>query len=123
MKIVDLPLTVKELRESKGLSRRDVAVELDIADSTILRWEKGTREPHMSLGMVKRLLDLLDCDFDTLHDAFQETALMKYLLDTGREYYTERPLEWDSKEPDPTQEEMDTLRNSVPPIKIKDRLG
>jgi transcriptional regulator with XRE-family HTH domain len=123
MEIVNLPLTLKELRKSKGLSRRAVAVELDIADSTVLRWEKGTREPHMSLGTVKKLLKLFNCDFDTLHDAFEETRSMKELLDNGYEWIQPDEIVYERGEPEGTEEEEGALLDSVPIIRVKDRLG
>jgi DNA-binding XRE family transcriptional regulator len=64
-------ITVKDLRERKKLSRRKVAVALDVAETTILRWETGFSKPHLPLDKVKALMDLFSCDFETLYDAFE----------------------------------------------------
>lgn len=37
--------TLKELRESKGLSQHDVALKLDVTDVAISRWECGRSNP------------------------------------------------------------------------------
>jgi DNA-binding transcriptional regulator YiaG len=64
---------VKQLRESKKLTVRKVCAEIDVAESTVLRWEAGTNKPHLPLDKVKVLMNLLDCDFDTLYGAFEQT--------------------------------------------------
>ncbi len=66
---------VKELRESKKLSRRKVAVALDVADMTVIRWETGASTPHLPLAKVKTMMELFECDFMTLYQAFEQTAL------------------------------------------------
>ena len=70
-------INVKQLRESKNLSRRKVAIALDVADSTVLRWETGIIKPHLPLEKVNIMLDLFDCDFKTLFNAFEQTWLEK----------------------------------------------
>jgi transcriptional regulator with XRE-family HTH domain len=68
-------INVRELRERKKLSRRRVAVALDVADSTVVRWETGAVKPHLPLDKVQAMLDLFECDFTTLYAAFKQTAL------------------------------------------------
>ena len=68
-------INVKQLRESRKLSRRKVAVALDVAESTVHRWEAGTIKPHLPLEKVQILLDLFECDWSTLYTAFRQTAL------------------------------------------------
>jgi transcriptional regulator with XRE-family HTH domain len=66
---------VKQLRESKKLTVRKVCAEIDVAESTVLRWEAGTMRPHLPLEKVQAMLNLFECDFPTLYAAFQKTAL------------------------------------------------
>jgi transcriptional regulator with XRE-family HTH domain len=67
-------VNVKQLRESRNLSIRSVAIAVDVAESTVYRWESGTVKPQLPLEKVKVMLDLLECDFITLYEAFQQTA-------------------------------------------------
>ena len=75
MKVLNSPINVKQLRESRNLSRRKVSVALDVAESTVHRWEAGSIKPHLPLEKVQILLDLFECDWSTLYAAFQQTAL------------------------------------------------
>lgn len=75
MKVPKPSINVKELREKKNLSRRKVSVALDVAESTVVRWESGVVKPHLPLEKVQAMLDLFECDFTTLYAAFQQTAL------------------------------------------------
>jgi transcriptional regulator with XRE-family HTH domain len=75
MKVSNSPINVKQLRESRNLSRRKVSVALDVAESTVHRWEAGSIRPHLPLEKVQILLDLFECDWSTLYTAFQQTAL------------------------------------------------
>jgi putative transcriptional regulator len=59
-----------ELRQSAGLTQRQVSVALDVAESTIRRWEKKTTMPHLPLDKVKLLTKMYNCTFDQLVDAF-----------------------------------------------------
>jgi transcriptional regulator with XRE-family HTH domain len=70
-------INVKELRESRNLSRRKVAIALDIADMTVIRWETGVSTPHLPLVKIKTLMELFECDFMTLYSAFEQTAQEK----------------------------------------------
>jgi transcriptional regulator with XRE-family HTH domain len=75
MKVPNSPINVKQLRESRKLTIRKVAIALDVADSTVFRWEAGSVKPHLPLEKVQIMLDLFECDFSTLHAAFKQTAL------------------------------------------------
>ena len=68
-------INVKQLRQSKNLSRRKVSVALDVAESTVHRWESGIIKPHLPLEKVQIMLNLFECDWSTLYSAFQQTAL------------------------------------------------
>jgi DNA-binding XRE family transcriptional regulator len=76
--MLDLPnksINVKELREQKKLTRRNVCSALDVSEQTVLRWENGSYKPHLPLEKVKLMLELFDCDFMTLYEAFEQTSL------------------------------------------------
>jgi transcriptional regulator with XRE-family HTH domain len=79
MNVSNSSINVKQLRESRKLTIRKVAVALDVADSTVFRWESGTVKPHLPLEKVKTMLDLFECDFITLYEAFQQTTLESQL--------------------------------------------
>jgi transcriptional regulator with XRE-family HTH domain len=64
---------VKQLRANKNLTVRQVCAAVDVAESTVLRWEAGTMKPHLPLDKVDIMLDLFECDFKTLYNAFQQT--------------------------------------------------
>jgi transcriptional regulator with XRE-family HTH domain len=87
------PINVKQLRASKKLTLRKIATTLDIAESTVGRWETGVNKPHLPLDKVKVLMDLFECDFDTLYGAFEQTwiekdALVKKDLETDKRLLT-----------------------------------
>lgn len=69
------PINVKQLRESRNLTIRKVATAMDVAESTIYRWEAGTVRPQLPLEKVQIMLDIFECDWSTLYTAFQQTAL------------------------------------------------
>jgi transcriptional regulator with XRE-family HTH domain len=66
---------VKELRESRKLTIRKVSTAMDVAESTVYRWEAGTVRPQLPLEKVQIMLDLFECDWSTLYAAFRQTAL------------------------------------------------
>ncbi len=66
---------VKELREQKNLTRLNVCSALDVSEMTVKRWENGSYKPHLPLEKVKLMMELFDCDFITLYEAFEQTAL------------------------------------------------
>jgi transcriptional regulator with XRE-family HTH domain len=75
MKLPNSPINVKQLRESRKLTIRKVATAMDVAESTIYRWEAGIVKPQLPLEKVQIMLDLFECDWSTLYKAFQQTAL------------------------------------------------
>jgi transcriptional regulator with XRE-family HTH domain len=40
---VAVPNRLRELREQRGLTRREIAIRLDVTESTIVRWERLER--------------------------------------------------------------------------------
>lgn len=73
MNTVNQSINVKDLRERKKLSRVKVAAALDVAEMTVRRWEQGDYRPHVSLEKIQAMLELFDCDFPTLYQAFEQT--------------------------------------------------
>ena len=61
--------TLRKLRMEKGITQRQLAVQLFVDHSTVARWENGSRLPDTS--MVPRLAAALGADANTL---FQLTA-------------------------------------------------
>jgi transcriptional regulator with XRE-family HTH domain len=73
LEAVNKSINVKDLRERKKLSRVKVAAALDVAEMTVRRWEQGVYRPHVSLEKIQAMLELFDCDFPTLYQAFEQT--------------------------------------------------
>ena len=47
---------ISKLRETLGLTRRELAIKLDVSEITVGRWESGKRTPaYHSAKMLKRL--------------------------------------------------------------------
>jgi len=57
-------MRIKELREKKGLTQRQVAKELGVAASTVLNWENGIFEP--GIAELIKLADLFQVTLDFL---------------------------------------------------------
>jgi transcriptional regulator with XRE-family HTH domain len=60
----------KMLRKKAGLTIRAVSIALDVADSTITRWESGSTTPTLTLKQVSVLMKLYGCSVDQLDKAF-----------------------------------------------------
>ena len=56
--------TLKKLRKEKGLSQAQLGRKMYVNDSTVTRWETGSRLPDAS--MIARLARVLDVDVSTL---------------------------------------------------------
>lgn len=57
-------IRLRELREKRGLSMKDVAKALEIPYTTYVNYEKGTREPNIEA--LFRLADFFGVSIDTL---------------------------------------------------------
>lgn len=64
-------VNLKELREMKNLSQRELAERLFVTRSTVARWENGSRLPDAS--MIYRLAECLDVNVDRLLSAAAES--------------------------------------------------
>lgn len=59
-----LPQRLKQAREKRGLTQRQLAALLNVSPSTIALYETGDRKPDPA--MLRRLADALDCTADYL---------------------------------------------------------
>lgn len=57
-------MSFKSARERKGITQRDLAVELAIDQSTVSLWESGKTHPRAKL--LPKLAQLLGCTVDEL---------------------------------------------------------
>ena len=57
-------LRLRELRENRGLSQRQVAERLNVSPGAVARWELGDNKPTMDNLLA--LAALLECSTDTL---------------------------------------------------------
>lgn len=64
-------MMMKELRERANLTQIELARSVNVSGRTISVWENGEGQPH--LEHVKCLLDVLNCSFEELYEAFEET--------------------------------------------------
>lgn len=64
--------TLKRLRNERGLSQRELAREMYVAQSTVARWELGSRLPDAA--MISRLAEHLGVDVATLMSAAAESG-------------------------------------------------
>ena len=64
--------TLKRLRNERGLSQRELAREMYVAQSTVARWEIGSRLPDAA--MISRLAEHLGVDMATLMSAAAESG-------------------------------------------------
>ena len=55
---------LKNARERKGMSQKDVAEEIGVAKSTYSLYESGNREPNVQT--IKRIADVLNVSADDL---------------------------------------------------------
>jgi transcriptional regulator with XRE-family HTH domain len=58
MSLSGLGERLRQAREARGLTRGEVAEQLDISERTLARWERGDFEP--SLSTLSRLAELYD---------------------------------------------------------------
>lgn len=57
-------IDLQRIRESKGISRSDLAKQMNVGINTVWRWEKGQRIPDLETIQVLRTL--LGCSLDEL---------------------------------------------------------
>lgn len=52
---------IPELRKSKNITRREMAIALDVTETTIYNWEQGTGI-SVWIERVVKLCEILDCE-------------------------------------------------------------
>lgn len=55
---------LKELRESEGISLKQLSLELGVSDAAICKWENGVAEPKVTY--LIKLSNYFDCTIDYL---------------------------------------------------------
>lgn len=58
-------IRLKELRESKGMTQRDFAIDFGVSKGTVGMWESGAREPK-TLSEFNRIADYFGVSSDYL---------------------------------------------------------
>jgi transcriptional regulator with XRE-family HTH domain len=61
-----LPLTLREARESRGLTQRKLAALANVGEKTISSFETGVRADRMKLLRILRIVKALDITIDKL---------------------------------------------------------
>lgn len=92
---------LKNAREKRGLSQKDVAEKIGVAKSTYSLYESGNREPNVQT--IKKIADLLKITADELLGLDEEPQTIAAHFD-GDEY---------------TADELDEIRNFAAFVKSK----
>ncbi|MEQ8538870.1 MAG: helix-turn-helix transcriptional regulator [Coleofasciculus sp. D1-CHI-01] len=67
-------VTLMELRNRAGLTRRQVAMELGVTEKTIYVWETSSNPPRLTVAQVQRLLEMLNCSMAELVEATENRS-------------------------------------------------
>ena len=62
-------MTLRQLRERKGLTQKDLAQSVGVDQSAVSLWEKGKTMPRADVAI--KLTQLLDCTLDDIYRAKQ----------------------------------------------------
>ena len=92
---------LKNARERKGMSQKDVAEEIGVAKSTYSLYESGNREPNVQT--IKKIADVLNVSADELLGLNEEPLTIAAHFD-GDEY---------------TEEELDEIKAFAEFVKTK----
>lgn len=65
-------MNMKDLRQRIGKRAEEIAVELNVAVSTVRNWDQLKTSPRMTPTGLKRLMDVYQCTFDELVEAEKE---------------------------------------------------
>ena len=77
---------LREARERKGISQKDMAEKIGVAKSTYSLYESGKREP--SVDTIKKIADILNISADTLLGIEEQPMTLAAHFD-GNEYTEE----------------------------------
>jgi len=67
-------VTLMELRNRAGLTRRQVAMELGVTEKTIYVWETSSNPPRLTVAQVQRLIEMLNCSMAELVEATENRS-------------------------------------------------
>jgi DNA-binding XRE family transcriptional regulator len=73
--------TLKDLRLREGITQHDVATALNIRAQTVSLWERGIKEPRLSIPQTLTLCRLYNCTLEELYDTLEQT---NRLIDSNR---------------------------------------
>lgn len=65
-------MNMKQLRERAKKRAEEIAVELNVAVSTVRNWDQLRNMPRMTPLSLKKLMAVYDCTFEELVQAEQE---------------------------------------------------
>lgn len=64
--MIFFPKKFKEARERRGMTRKDLAEKLDVAESSVLNWEHGNHAPR--IAMIHRIAEFFRCSEEEFAD-------------------------------------------------------
>ena len=64
-------MSIKSAREKSGMTQQDLAMKLEIDQSTVSLWEVGKTQPRAKL--LPRLANILGCSIDELLSSADRT--------------------------------------------------
>ena len=103
-------MKLKEIRESKGYSQREFALQLGLLPQSVSRYENGQIEPNLST--LIKMADFLHVTVDEL--VGRPTNLINKMLLSDRERsIIEKVLSLNPKLQELTEFYIDTLMNSI----------
>lgn len=67
-------VTLVKLRNRAGLTRRQIAAELEVTEKTIYVWETSANPPRLTVAQVQRLMGILNCSIEELVEATENRS-------------------------------------------------
>jgi transcriptional regulator with XRE-family HTH domain len=59
------------LRESLGLTQKQIADAVGVTDQTVSNWERGIHVPRLTLRQIVKLCEITKCTVKDLADLFE----------------------------------------------------
>lgn len=59
-------LNLKIARIKKAIKQIDLAKEIHVSPATLIKWEKGIELDNIRLGMMKKIVEILDSSIEEL---------------------------------------------------------